>query len=123
VSFHRPHPHFVRGPLYIAGLVNAYAAELMEWYLSDSRARWRDGDPLPRLLNPDRSLLQLLIHPIWWGDEHREGADRLEDFYQSATHHLSSEQKQTFSNALAGHLTIQRSGLTKSKGEKDGATR
>ena len=108
VSFHRPIPELIRGPLVVAGLVNAYAAELMQWYISDSRARWREGDPLPMLLKPKCDFLQLLIHPIWWAQEHREGAERLEDFFQLTTRNMSRKQKQSYSDALAAHLTIRR---------------
>jgi hypothetical protein len=110
VSFHRPIPELIGGPLMVAGRVNAYAAELMQWYVSDSRARWRDGDPLPKLRQPAGDLLQLLIHPIWWGREHREDADRLEDFFQQATRGMPSLERQSYSDALASHLPIRRAG-------------
>jgi hypothetical protein len=60
----------LRGPLKLAGVVNAYAAELMGWYVSDSKARWREGDPLATLDRPKGKVLQVLIHPIWWGPGH-----------------------------------------------------
>ena len=60
------------------GKVNAYSRELMSWYLSDSAGNWREGEPLPLLSNPDRPLLQLLIHPFWWGEEHMSAGDRLQ---------------------------------------------
>ena len=44
VSFHRPLPQFLRGPLKVADRINAYAAPLMEWYLSDSGGRWRSEE-------------------------------------------------------------------------------
>jgi hypothetical protein len=80
VSFHRPIASFIRGPLRVAGLVNAYAAELMHWYLSDSDGSWREGEPLAQLARPRPSLLQLLVHPIWWGEEHMASDERLTAF-------------------------------------------
>jgi hypothetical protein len=111
ISFHRPGSyddgllsHFVRGPLFVAGRVNAYAADLMGWYLSDSKGTWRDGEPLPKLLNPAKPLLQLLIHPIWWGDEHMAPEDRLEAFFLAQTQGTSPEFTQAFDDHLAATI-------------------
>lgn len=79
-SYHRPVPQFLRGRTYVGGLVNAYATEFMEWYLSDSMGNWREGEPLKQLLNPRARILQILTHPIWWGDQHLCSEDRLEVF-------------------------------------------
>ena len=70
ISFHIPKPDQVeRGNLLISGKINAYAPELRSWYMSDSSGRWWDGEPLPRLRNPKGQILQILIHPIWWGEK------------------------------------------------------
>jgi len=80
VSFHRPPETSLKGPPMIGNRVNAYSKKLQEWYMSDSSGRWRDGEPLPKLLKPVKPLLQLLIHPIWWGDEHMSAQERLRVF-------------------------------------------
>jgi hypothetical protein len=80
VSFHRPRKKDQHGPLMIGNRVNAYAKELQRSYLSDSGGRWRDGEPLPELLRFHEPLLQLLIHPIWWGYEHMQAKERLKTF-------------------------------------------
>lgn len=80
VSFHRPIAAFIRGPLRVAGMINAYAADLMHWYLSDSDGRWREGEPLALLQQPRADLLQLLVHPIWWGHSSLSCGDRLAAF-------------------------------------------
>lgn len=80
VSFHRPIATFIRGPLRVAGLVNAYAAELMHWYLSDSDGCWRQGEPLAQLADAQGPMLQLLVHPIWWGPDHLPAGGRLAAF-------------------------------------------
>ena len=85
ISFHRPLLRFLRGPLLIGGLVNAYSRELMNWYLSDSNARWRNGEPIPQLKNPFKRLLQLLVHPIFWGERHLSLEDRIEEFFSQET--------------------------------------
>lgn len=110
ISFHRPVPQLLRGPLIVAGRVNAYSKELMAWYLSDSKGTWREGEPLPRLQNPDQPLLQLLIHPIWWGNEHMPAQDRLQAFFEASTRRYSSEQIKAFDASLSNHLGIQRRG-------------
>lgn len=80
LSFHRPIPELVRGPLRVAGRISGYAAELFEWYLSDSRARWREGEPIASLAKPRSRRLQILVHPIWWGPTHQAPSERLRDF-------------------------------------------
>lgn len=110
LSFHRPLPQLLHGPLTVAGRINAYAAELTEWYLSDSKGCWREGEPLPKLLTPQRPLLQLLIHPIWWGEVHGSAPERLEGFFQAATADFSPREAEVFDAALAGHLSVRRRG-------------
>ena len=112
LSFHNPMPQFLRGPLTICGRVNAYSRELMAWYVSDSKGCWRDGEPLPKLLSPDKSLLQLLVHPIWWGDKHMLPEDRLQDFFDGETKGQSTEYIKQFDAVLANVLpSIRRKGL------------
>jgi hypothetical protein len=77
VSFHLPPPGLIGGPLRVAGRVNAYAAPLLDWYLSDSRGRWREGEPLVTLDKPRSSYLQILVHPLWWGETSEEPTVRL----------------------------------------------
>lgn len=117
LSFHRPLEAFLRGPLRVGSMINAYAAALMGWYMSDSRGRWRDGEPLPRLIEPEGPLLQLLIHPVWWGDAHRAAEDRLQDFFESATSGMGEDRVAAFDRALRGHLTIARRGLAATDNE------
>lgn len=111
ISSHRPLPPLLRGPLIVAGRVNAYSKELMAWYLSDSKGTWREGEPLPRLQNPDQPLLQLLIHPIWWGNEHRPAQDRLQAFFEASIQGDSPEQIKAFDASLSNHLGIRRKGI------------
>ncbi len=80
VSFHLPVPELINGPLRIAGRVSGYAKELFRWYISDSRARWREGEPLLSLTRPRGPNLQILIHPIWYGSRHEHPALRTRNF-------------------------------------------
>jgi hypothetical protein len=111
ISFHRPIARFLRGPFRIFDLVNAYSRELMEWYLSDSGGRWREGEPVPKLRQPAKPLLQLLIHPIWWGRRHLGAEDRLEEFYQSEAR-SSAVAPADLDRGLASTLGIRRRGLS-----------
>jgi hypothetical protein len=80
LSFHLPVPELVNGPPRVAGRVSGYGRDLFQWYLSDSRARWREGEPLACLGRPRSKNLQLLIHPIWWDESHAHPSIRLRDF-------------------------------------------
>lgn len=69
LSFHMPVPELVRGPLRVGGRVSSYAAPLMGWYISDSRARWREGPPIEQIERRRDPVLQVLVHPMWWGEK------------------------------------------------------
>jgi len=109
ISFHRPLQQFLRGPFHIEGRINAYSAELMKWYLSDSKGNWREGNPLSSIENLKDKILQLLIHPIWWDEKHLEAPDRLQTFFEHRTKNFSAEEKNKFDITLSSYLTIQRS--------------
>jgi hypothetical protein len=100
-SFHRPIPRLLRGPLVIADMVNAYAAELMAGYISDSKASWREGEPLPKLLAQPIDVLQVLIHPIWWAEQHQSGPDRLGGFFEEQTSGKPPDAVAAYSAAVA----------------------
>ena len=101
VSFHRPMPQFLKGELSIEGRTNAYSAVLMESYISDSKGEWRNGEPLPYLQAAVTPVLQLLVHPIWWGVRHMKSRERLEEFYLNATAGLTSAARAKFDADLA----------------------
>lgn len=72
MSFHNPDREVVgRAPTSDA-YVSAYDPRFMmpiTKYLSDSNARWREGDPRDGLAQAAWPRLQLLVHPIWWASE------------------------------------------------------
>ena len=110
ISFHRPLPQFLRGPFYIEGRINAYSAELMRWYLSDSKGNWREGNPIDSFAKPKSNVLQLLMHPIWWDEKHMEAPDRLQTFFERRTENFLAEEKNKFDILLSSYLTILRRG-------------
>jgi hypothetical protein len=111
ISFHRPIPWLLGGPLMVSGKVNAYANEFMDWYLSDSKGNWRAGEPLSLLMDRQHPVLQLLTHPIWWGEEHRSPAERLESFYLLQTRDMPPKSAEHFDRLLAATIPgVRRSG-------------
>ena len=106
VSFHKPLPQFLRGPLYVGNRVNAYARLLMEWYLSDSKGIWREGEPLIRIGGSSQSVLQLLTHPIWWGSVHRTASERLQAFSDARKEHGLKEEPETLDDLLFRHIGL-----------------
>jgi hypothetical protein len=113
ISFHRPIAWLLRGPLMIGGKVSAYASAFMDWYLSDSKGNWRAGEPLAALADGEHDVLQLLTHPIWWGDEHQPPAERLESFYRLHTRDMEPASAEHFDRMLAATIPgILRSGHT-----------
>jgi hypothetical protein len=89
VSFHRPIPGFLYGPLTIGNRVNAYARELMVNYISDSRGQWQR--PVLKIPRKRGTVTQLLIHPIWWGTAHVSPEERLQEFFESESREHSLE--------------------------------
>ncbi|AGB36303.1 polysaccharide deacetylase family protein [Natronococcus occultus] len=77
ISFHRPSERVLRGPRMIDGMTNAYNPDLLAAYLSDSSGRWREGDPLESILErAGADRLQVLTHPVWWGERHAPPLER-----------------------------------------------
>lgn len=76
VSFHRPFERVLEGPRTIGGMTNAYNPDLLAAYLSDSSGRWREGDPLESIVGADVDRLQVLTHPVWWGERHAPPLER-----------------------------------------------
>jgi len=69
VSFHIPPPDKPT-TLTLGGRVNGYGKEIATFYLSDSCGRWREGDPRLSVVKPRGDVMQILVHPVWWGREH-----------------------------------------------------
>jgi hypothetical protein len=119
ISFHRPPPAMLQGPRMIAGCVNAYAADLMDSYISDSKGSWRTGEPMALLEQSRSPILQLLVHPIWWGESHSSAQDRLEEFFTTASSGLSPERRDELDQALRAMVpAVRRRGF----GPREGAT-
>ncbi len=108
LSFHRPVAAVIRGPLRVAGRINAYAAGLMGRYISDSKGNWREGEPLPAITRPSVRVFQVLTHPIWWGELHRNATGRIGDFFAEASADLDPAARMQ----LASDLRVTLPGVT-----------
>lgn len=78
-SFHMPGRRPV-GHITPPGLVNTYAPVFFEQfgYISDSNQNWRESDPLRSVSEVEHPRLQLLIHPLWWGEREEPMVQKLE---------------------------------------------
>lgn len=110
LSFHRPPPALLGGGLFVAGRVNAYAEPFFEWYLSDSRGRWREGNPMESIERPRSTLLQMLVHPIWWGPERISPGQRLGGFIAELAEERSAPLPELSEQVLA-HIAFPRDQL------------
>jgi len=106
ISFHRP-PEFVLGsaPL-LAGRVNAYCKKLMEWYISDSRGRFRAGEPVEAIKAKKGNLLQFLTHPIWWGQNHAFAIERITEWFNEKTKNFSEAEKREFAKRIYEQIAV-----------------
>lgn len=68
-SFHRPSKAFINGSTNIAGMLNAYSPNFMEFYISDSSRNWRCGCPVEAINSNSYSVGQVLTHPLWWNKQ------------------------------------------------------
>jgi hypothetical protein len=70
VSFHRPESLKFLSYLELTTYPHTYEPLFIEKfkYFSDSRGRWRFGDPLESSEFHEGKNLQILIHPIWWNE-------------------------------------------------------
>lgn len=87
-SFHRqgekiPGSH---NQMIIHGIVNTFSSEMGTVsngrYIADSRGIW-SPDPMPALAQfaKTKALVQLVVHPIWWGETHMNANERVGELY------------------------------------------
>jgi len=82
VSFHRPPAFIFNNGNQISGkFLHAYQKEYIEdiTFLSDSRAMWKYGNPIHKGCIQNHDNLQILVHPIWWNYQYRDGNEILND--------------------------------------------
>lgn len=113
VSFQRPIPLLFGGPLIIDGRVNADAHELRTWCISESEGTWQEDEPMVSIERPRGHILQIILHPIWWGEKHLPAPQRLQDFFELATGQKPSGEASIFDINLAKTLPgVRREGIS-----------
>jgi len=112
ISFHRPILQLSNGPLLVAGRINADAQELRARCLSDAEGLWRGGEPVARLSQPENAVVQLILHPIWWGEKHVPASQRLQTFFELTTGDKVARDASIFDIELAKTIpAVRRQGI------------
>ncbi len=113
ISLQRQLPLFFNGPLMLEKLVNADAQELRQWYISDAGGEWREGEPLATITNPRSHLLQLILHPAWWGYTNLSAQQRLQELFDIATYDKQPREAGLFDIDLAKTVpAVRRQGVS-----------
>ena len=84
ISFHRPAKNLLSWSKSIAGRRHTYQPRFFEdiGYCSDSRGDWCYGHPFKHSAVEQRTAIQLLTHPIWWGDPAAKPWEKLNRFLE-----------------------------------------
>lgn len=116
ISFQRSLPLLFNGPLLFEGRLNADARQLRGWCISDAEGEWRDGEPIASIVRPRAPLLQLLLHPIWWGQISLPAPQRLQEFFDTVTREKHPRDAGIFDINLARTIpAIRRQGICSMK--------
>lgn len=75
--------------------------------LSDSRGRWREGNPIDSLTRPRGEVLQVLIHPIWWSERNDRPGKRLRDFLLDLSPNGSAQRFDELRTTLWEHVSYR----------------
>jgi len=100
LSSHEPMRSQVAGEL--GGLIDTYADPftVTTKYLSDSIRTWREASIEEMLSRHDR--IQLLIHPIWWGEKDAPWEERLRELAKIRALHLIDAVEEDISKFSEG---------------------
>lgn len=112
ISFQRSLPLLFNGPLLFEGRINADARDLRVWWISDAKGEWRGGEPIASLRRPRYAILQMLLHPIWWGQTHLPAPQRLQEYFDAMTGEKHPRDAGLFDINLARALPdVRRQGI------------
>lgn len=112
LSFQRSIPLLSGGPLLLNGRVNADAGELRAWSISDAGGFCNDGEPIAQITAQSGPALQIILHPIWWGERHVLAPQRLQEFFDFATRERPAREASIFDINLAKTIpTVRRQTL------------
>ena len=107
VSYHRPAPGRIGSDATITGGPHRYMpffVHEME-YCTDSTGRWRYGPPTEREAVQAGRALNLVTHPVWWGEHDLAPGDRL----RTLLDRREAERAAAVSLELAVEVTERRS--------------
>ncbi|HET8845187.1 MAG TPA: hypothetical protein VFN35_27175, partial [Ktedonobacteraceae bacterium] len=112
ISFQRSIPLLFNGPLSFEGRLNADSRELRGWCISDAEGEWSNGEPIASITRLQSPILQLLLHPIWWGKTHLPAPQRLQEFFDLVTGEKHPRDAGIFDINLARTLpAVRRQGI------------
>ncbi|MBQ3052751.1 MAG: hypothetical protein IJD55_03545 [Clostridia bacterium] len=97
-SIHRPTISQIESNISIDGIINTYSPKFFKEfkYISDSRMRWRESPE--DIVNSNKyKQLQILTHPIWYGEKQKNISEILKGF-------LENRAKETYRN-LENNIT------------------
>ena len=94
VSFHRPAKGLLGYNKTLGGRLHAYQPRFFSemGYCSDSRGAWHHGHPLAHDVVRQGRALQLLTHPIWWGNNANNGPIEILEGFVEARVQILREQ-------------------------------
>jgi UDP-GlcNAc3NAcA epimerase len=106
VSFHRPNKFILTGTPEVSGArphtyMPIYTDKIE--YMSDSRGVWRNGNPLESQAFSESKPMHILIHPIWWADEHVAPHEILQRFVD--------DKMETIERSVADNNTVYQFGI------------
>lgn len=110
VSYHRPAPGRIGSDTTITGMAHRYMhffVKEME-YCTDSTGRWRFGPPNEREAVHVGRALNLVTHPVWWGEHDLAPGDRLRELLDRRT----AERCRAVADELAVDVAASRPALT-----------
>lgn len=119
ISFQRSIPLLFNGPLLFEGRLNADARDLRGWCISDAEGEWSEGEPIASIVRPRGPLLQMVLHPIWWGKVHLPAPQRLQEFFDGVTREKHPRDAGIFDINLARALpAVRRQGICSMRKER-----
>lgn len=103
ISIHRPQPHVLTGdPALTAPRPHTYMDLYTKrlHYVADSRGGWHYGTPLAQPAFAQRRPMQILVHPIWWGEEATPPLQTL--------HNFEEQRRREIARQMAANSTVYR---------------
>ncbi len=108
VSFHRPNELILTGAYELTEPIpHTYMSDFVGEieYISDSRGKWRNGDPLETTAFKEGKPLHILIHPVWWKKEFVSPHEALQRFVDQRMEKLEKSVAENNTVYRVGHYS------------------